>query len=93
MFLSTFVELVVVDVTANLIHAQSKYLIVLFLDEMLLLLFSDVFGPRFGPLDLLIIDLRDAFLLRRHDVRGSHSLMALGILGEGHMLRLDINNV
>lgn len=66
-----FGELVVVDVTAYLIHTQSKHLFILFrlllLHEIMLLLFSYVFGSRFRPLDLLIISL--SLLLSTHNSR------------------------
>ena len=69
-----FGELVVVDVTAYLIHTQSKHLFILFrllllLHEIMLLLFSYVFGSRFRPLNLLIISLNLSLLLSTHNSR------------------------
>ena len=86
-----FRKLVVIDVTAYLVHTKSKYLIILFLNEMLFLLFPDILSSRFRPFDLFEIGLD--LLLSRHHIRRLHSLMALSVFGEGNMLRLNVNNI
>lgn len=89
-----FWELIVVYVTAYIVHTKSKYLIIFFcfyfLYIMLLLLLPYIFCSRFRPLNLFVIGLD--LLLSCHHVWRLHSLMALSVF-EGNMLCLNVNNI
>ena len=62
-----FRVLIIINIPPHLIHTQSEYLIIilLFLHEMLFLLFSNIFGSGCWSLSLLKI-IRDLFLGRHH---------------------------